>query len=172
MSIGGYIKQLEETYTLIRRVRPIFAKPQGKTVQFLICDPFLRFWFRHVEKNRSLVELQNFDGLLRLAQMNYTTYSGLLLEDYFRQKMAETGEWREIGSWWQSKAIDFQGRKIDAEVDVVALPLTGRNVVVAEIKRQHENYEHELFMAKVEYLKQKELRGYSIRTQLLTLENM
>lgn len=172
MSIGGYIKQLEETYTLIRRVRPIFAKPQGKTVQFLICDPFLRFWFRHVEKNRSLVELQNFDGLLRLAQMHYTTYSGLLLEDYFRQKMAETGEWREIGSWWQSKAIDFQGRKIDAEVDVVALPLTGRNVVVAEVKRQYENYEHELFMAKVDYLKQKELRGYSIRTQLLTLENM
>lgn len=172
ISIGGYLKQLEETYSLIRRVRPIFAKPQGKTVQFVICDPFLRFWFRHVEKNRSLVELQNFDGLLHLAQLNYTTYSGLLLEDYFRQKMAETGQWREIGSWWQPKAIDFQGRRIDAEIDIVALSLVGRKVLMVEVKRQSENYEHELFMTKVDYLKQKELHGYAIQTQLLTLDNM
>lgn len=172
ISIGGYLKQLEETYTLIRRIRPMFAKPSGKTVRFEIFDPFLRFWFRHIEKYRSLVELQNFDGLLYLAQENYTTYSGWVLEEYFRQQMAEKGQWRAIGSWWQSKAISYQDRQIDAEVDIVALSLKGRNALVAEVKRKREEYEHDLFMTKVHYLKQKELHGYSVQTQLLTLEDM
>ena len=172
ISIGGYLKQLDETYTLIRRIKPIFAKQQGKTIQFKIYDPFLRFWFRHVEKNRSLVEIQNFEGLLHVAQMNYTTYSGLVLEDYFRQKLAESGEWREIGTWWQSRAINFQDKQIDAEVDIVALSLVGKQALIAEVKRNYEKYEHELFMAKVQYLKQKELRGYTLQTKLFTLENM
>lgn len=172
ISIGGYLKQLEETYTLIRRVRPIFAKQQGKTIQFKISDLFLRFWFRHVEKNRSLVEIQNFEGLLRIAQMNYTTYSGMVLEDYFRQKLAESGEWREIGTWWQTRAIHYQDKQIDAEVDIVALSLIGKQALIAEVKRQYEQYEHELFMTKVQYLKQKELCGYTLQTKLLTLENM
>ena len=172
ISIGGYLKQLEQTYTLIRRIRPILSKPQSKAVQFVLCDPFLRFWFRHVEKYRSLVELQNFDGLLQLAQANYTSYSGMVLEDYFRQQMAQTGQWREIGCWWQAKAIEYHGRQIDAEVDIVALSLTGHKALAVEVKRQRSEYDHELFMAKVQYLKQKDLHSYTISTQLLTLEDM
>ena len=144
----------------------------GKTIQFKISDLFLRFWFRHVEKNRSLVEIQNFEGLLQIAQMNYTTYSGLVLEDYFWQKLAESSEWREIGTWWQTKAINFHDRQIDAEVDIVALSLVGKHALIAEVKRNYEQYEHELFMTKVQYLKQKELRGYALQTKLFTLENM
>lgn len=172
ISVGGYLKQLEQTYTLIRRIRPILSKPQSKAVQFVLCDPFLRFWFRHVEKYRSLVELQNFDGLLQLAQANYTSYSGMVLEDYFRQQMAQTGQWREIGCWWQAKAIEYHGRQIDAEVDIVALSLTGHKALAVEVKRQRSEYDHELFMAKVQYLKQKDLHSYTISPQLLTLEDM
>lgn len=172
ISVGGYLKQLEDTYRLIQRVRPMFAKQESKTVRFTLRDPFLRFWFRHIEKYRSLVELQNYDGLLRLAHANYTTYSGLVLEDYFRQQLAETGQWREIGSWWQPRAIVFHDRSIDAEVDIIALSLMGRKAIVAEVKRKRDEYEHELFMAKVQYLKQKELRAYTVETKLLTLDDM
>ena len=118
------------------------------------------------------MEIQNFEGLLQIAQMNYTTYSGLVLEDYFRQKLAESCEWREIGTWWQTKAINFHDRQIDAEVDIVALSLVGKHALIAEVKRNYEKYEHELFMTKVQYLKQKELRGYALQTKLFTLENM
>ena len=94
------------------------------------------------------------------------------MKSYFRQKMAETSEYREISAWWRSKTIQYKGQTIDAEVDIVALPVEGKKAVVAEVKRQREEYKHELFMLKVDYLKQTDLCHYQIETQLLTLDEM
>ena len=172
ISVGGHLKVLDETYNVIKKERPIFAKPDSRTVQYSLNDNFLRFWFRYVEKNRSMIEIQNFEGLLRLATKDYETYSGLVLERYFRQQMAETFEWREISAWWRSKAIVYKGQTIDAEVDVIALPVEGKKALVAEVKRKKEEYRHELFMLKVEYLRQTDLHKYQVETKLLTLEDM
>ena len=172
ISVGGHLKVLDETYSVIKKERPIFAKPDSRTVQYSLNDNFLRFWFRYVEKNRSMIEIQNFEGLLRLATKDYETYTGLVLERYFRQQMAETSDWREINGWWRSKAIMYKGQTIDAEVDIIALPVEGKKALVAEVKRKKEEYKHELFMLKVEYLRQTELHKYQVETKLLTLENM
>ena len=172
ISVGGHLKALDETYSVIKKERPIFAKPDSRTVQYSLNDNFLRFWFRYVEKNRSMIEIQNYEGLLRLATKDYETYTGLVLEQYFRQQLAETHEWREINGWWRSKAIVYKGQTIDAEVDIIALPVEGKKALVAEVKRKKEEYRHELFMLKVEYLRQTELHKYQIETRLLTLEEM
>lgn len=172
ISVGGHLKVLDETYNVIKKERPIFAKPDSRTVQYSLNDNFLRFWFRYVEKNRSMIEIQNFEGLLRLATKDYETYTGLALERYFRQQMAETFEWREISAWWRSKAIVYKGQTIDAEVDIIALPVEGKKALVAEVKRKKEEYKQELFMMKVEYLRQTELHKYQVETKLLTLEDM
>lgn len=172
ISVGGHLKVLDETYCVIKKVRPIFAKPDSRTVQYSLNDNFLRFWFRYVEKNRSMIEIQNFEGLLRLATKDYETYTGLVMERYFRQQLAESFEWREINGWWRSKAIVYKGQTIDAEVDIIALPVEGNKALVAEVKRKREEYKHELFMLKVEYLRQTELHAYQIETRLLTLEEM
>ena len=172
ISVGGHLKVLDETYCVIKKERPIFAKPDSRTVQYSLNDNFLRFWFRYVEKNRSMIEIQNFEGLLRLATKDYETYTGLVLERYFRQQMAETSEWREISAWWRSKAIVYKGQTIDAEVDIIALPLEGKKALVAEVKRKKEEYKHELFMLKVDYLRQTDLHKYQVETKLLTLEDM
>ena len=172
ISVGGHLKVLDETYCVIKKERPIFAKPDSRTVQYSLNDNFLRFWFRYVEKNRSMIEIQNFEGLLRLATKDYETYTGLVLERYFRQQMAETSDWREINGWWRSKAIMYKGQTIDAEVDIIALPVEGKKALVAEVKRKKEEYKHELFMLKVEYLRQTELHKYQVETKLVTLENM
>ena len=172
ISVGGYLKQLEETYQLINRERPIMSKRESKAVRFALNDNFIRFWFRYIEKNRSMIEIQNFEGLLLLAQKDYTTYTGLTLEQYFRTKMQESHEWREISSWWRPKAIEIDGRLIDAEIDIVALALEGKRAIVAEVKRKREQYDHQLFMAKVEYLHSTDLSKYKIETRLLTIEDM
>lgn len=172
ISVGGHLKALDETYQVIKKERPIMAKPESKTVQYSLNDNFLRFWFRYVEKNRSMIEIQNFEGLTRLALNGYETYSGLVLERYFRQQMAETSQYREISAWWRSKAIEYKGQTIDAEVDIVALPVEGKKAVVAEVKRHKEEYRHELFMLKVDYLKRTDLRHYQVETRLLTLDEM
>ena len=102
-NIAGHVRRLEEDYELIAKKRPIFAKEATQTVRFEISDLFLRFWFRYFVKYRSLVELENYGLLGELIKADYSTYSGLVLESYFRQKMAESGEYRNIGSWWQAK---------------------------------------------------------------------
>ena len=81
--------------------------------------------------------------------------------------MRRTPDW-----WWRSKAIVYKGQTIDAEVDIIALPVEGKKALVAEVKRKKEEYRHELFMLKVEYLRQTELHKYQIETRLLTLEEM
>ena len=99
ISIGGHLSKLENVYNLITRERPIFAKPgTKKNVRYVIGDNFLNFWFQYIERNRSYIELQNFGDLSQLAKADYQTYLGRVLEKYFKQKLAEKGGLKEIGS--------------------------------------------------------------------------
>ena len=64
------------------------AKPNSLTVRYTIEDNFLRFWFKYIDKNRSIIELKNYVGLREIIKEDYATYSGLILEKYFIQKLA------------------------------------------------------------------------------------
>jgi len=44
---------------------------------------------------------KNFKGLQAIIKSYYPTYSGKMLERYFRQKLAESLQFREIGSLWE-----------------------------------------------------------------------
>lgn len=104
-SLGGYLKRLIEDYNIVVRQRPVFSKEGSQTVRYGICDNFIHFWFNYFDRNRSLIEIKNFVGLRKLIKADYPTYSGKILEQYFKQKYAESYEFRLIGSWWSLKAI-------------------------------------------------------------------
>ena len=55
---------------------------------------------------------------------------------------------------------------------MIALSIEGRKALVAEVKRNREKYNHALFMAKVDYLKQTALKGYTVETHLFDLQQM
>lgn len=168
MSIGGHLERLENTYNLISKFRPIFAKPSSKnTVRYRIADNFLQFWFRFIEKNRAMIELDNFNDLKTIVSEQYTTYSGMILERYFRQKLAETGGWRDIGQWWEPKLGLEAG-----EIDIVGIRADNKSALVAEVKRQRRNYDNKAFMAKVERIKQTALAKYEVTTHLFTMDDM
>ena len=99
-SLGGYLKRLIEDYNIVVRQRPVFSKEGSQTVRYGICDNFIHFWFNYFDRNRSLIEIKNFVGLRKLIKADYPTYSGKILEQYFKQKYAESYEFRLIGSWW------------------------------------------------------------------------
>lgn len=165
---------MENVYNLITRERPIFAKPgTKKNVRYIIGDNFLNFWFKYIEQNRSYIELQNFDDLRQLAKADYPTYSGKVLEKYFKQKLAESGGFKEIGSWWETKSSADKKRVNPFEIDIVALKSVGKKALIVEVKRTPENnYVHAVFMEKVEHLKHKEMAKYNIETQVLGLKDM
>ena len=164
-SLGGYLKRLIEDYNIVVRQRPVFSKEGSQTVRYGICDNFIHFWFNYFDRNRSLIEIKNFIGLRKLIKADYPTYSGKILEQYFKQKYAESYEFRLIGSWWEPKGKQN-------EIDIVAIYLDNKSAIVAEVKRQKKNFKPELFQKKVEHLENKVLAKYQINTVCLSLEDM
>lgn len=168
LQIGGHLEKLEDTYNIITKIRPVLSKPGVRSaVRYAITDNFLSFWFRFIERNRSMIELDNFQDLEAITMEHYPTFSGLILEKYFRQKLGEEGGYKEVGAWWEGRERDESH-----EIDIVALSTTGRNALVAEVKRARRNYEHKQFMAKVDILRQKALKGYEVTPRLLTMDDM
>lgn len=164
-SLGGYLKRLIEDYNIVVRQRPVFSKEGSQTVRYGICDNFIHFWFNYFDRNRSLIEIKNFVGLRKLIKADYPTYSGKILEQYFKQKYAESYEFRLIGSWWEPKGNQN-------EIDIVAIYLDNKSAIVAKVKRQKKNFKPELFQKKVEHLENKVLAKYQINTVCLSLEDM
>lgn len=165
ISIGGQLSKLETVYEVIKKQRPVFAKEGSQTVRYEVSDNFLRFWFRYIERNRLLIELGNYEGLARLINDDYQTYSGKTLELYFKQKMQESFDYRAIGSWWEPKGSQN-------EVDIVAIGLDNKKAFVAEVKRQKKNFKPQLLEAKIEVLKTKVLNKYDIDRACLDIADM
>lgn len=164
-SIGGQLSKLETVYEVIKKQRPIFSKEGSQTVRYEVSDHFLRFWFRYIERNRSLIELGNYSGLALLINDDYPTYSGKTLEFYFKQKLQESFKYRAIGSWWEPKGDQN-------EIDIVAVTLDNKKALVAEVKRQRKNFKPQLFEGKIAALKKKALNNYDVDSICLDMTDM
>lgn len=167
INVTGFLKRLEDDYEVITKKRPIFAKEGTQTVRYEISDIFLRFWFRYFIKYNDLIESQNLPLLTDIIKKDYPTYSGLTLEMYFRQKMMESHEFRNIGSWWEGKKSSDQN-----EIDIVGIYADDKRALVGEVKRQHKNFKPGLFEVKVEAIRKKHLFNYEIETKCFTLDDM
>lgn len=125
--IGGYLAHLENDYFILSQKRPIFAKPSSRQVRYYIADNFLSFWFRFVYKYQNLIESGNVAMLKEIIRRDYPTFSGLMLERYFRDHYIELGKHTHIGSYWD--------RKGENEIDLVAVNEFDKNIEIIEIKR-------------------------------------
>jgi AAA+ ATPase superfamily predicted ATPase len=127
MNIGGYLERLEKEYNLIKRNRPFGAKEGSRSNKYKIEDCFLNFWFRFIYKYRSAVEIGNIDYVRNIVERDYETYSGIMLEKYFRTKMVESKEFSGIQGYWNSKG--------ENEIDIVAINEVEKRLVFCEVKR-------------------------------------
>jgi AAA+ ATPase superfamily predicted ATPase len=166
-NLGGQLKRLVEEYALLAHIRPMFSKPTSKTVKYEIKDPFIRFWFRYVESYRPLVEMKAFDQLRKIVSNDFATFSGKSLEDFFKDKLALTNLYREIGSYWEP------GKGDQSQIDIVALELENpRKALVAEVKRSKKEFRPTRLNEKAEHLEQKALHGYEITQSCLSLDDI
>lgn len=168
-SLGGQMKVLEEEYGLIKKKRPIRANNTSKTVRYEINDIFLRFWFRYFYKYRSLIEIKNYSALSELIKNEYSTYSGRILERWFRQKMMESQQYAEIGAWWHPRKGNADTP--DNEIDIVTVRLDGK-VQAYEVKRNKNKYPKELLSEKVADLSRSAFGNTNITFGCLSLEDM
>ena len=160
---GRYLNTLEEEYNLIQKVRPLFAKPNSHGIKFALHDNFLTFWFRFIESNRSLVEMGKMDLLKEIIHKDYTQFSGLMLERYFRQLYAEKERTTEVGRWWNTRSED--------EIDMIAIERLDKRVTIAEVKRNASKINLEETKERFANIRS-HFRGYEVNFIALSLDNM
>jgi len=124
---GTYLVNLELEYSLIKRNKPIFSKPESRNIRWSLNDNFLLFWFRFIYPNQSMIELGKNEKMTEYIQLNYEQFSGLILERYFREKITEEESITQIGNFWDKKGVN--------EIDIVAIDAIRKKAIIAEVKR-------------------------------------
>lgn len=124
---GGYLEKLEVSYDLLYRYRPYLSSERSQNVKYGIKDNFLNFWFRFVYKYRSAIEIGNLEYVKDKVKADYSTYSGFVLERYFRQKYREKGIFNIVTNYWEKKGQN--------EIDLIAVNDEKKEITFAEIKR-------------------------------------
>lgn len=160
---GAFLDNLETEYSCIHHKQPMFSKPNGRNSRWQLDDCFLRFWFRFILRNQALVEMERNDLLLEIVERDYERYSGLVLEQYFRQKWMEEERVTLVGNYW-----DRSGQN---EIDMIALNDIDKTAVVAEIKRQRKKFSPTELDDKVATLSN-ELAKYNVIQLGLCMEDM
>lgn len=160
---GAYLVNLEKEYSLITKNKPMFSKPESRKARWSLNDNYLRFWFRFIYPNQSLIEMGKYDLLREFIDKNYEQYSGFILEKYFRAKMAEEERITAIGSYWDSKG--------ENEIDLIALNDLDKTAIIAEVKRNPKKIDMALLQAKADSIK-KELAKYEVELRGLSMNDM
>ena len=160
---GAYLVNLEKEYSLIEKNKPMFSKPESRKARWSLTDNYLRFWFRFIYPNQPLIEMGKFDLLREYIGNNYEQYSGLVLEKYFRTKIAESERVTNIGAYWDNKG--------ENEIDLLALNEIDKKAIIAEIKRNPKKIDMNLLRLKADALK-KELSKFEIQFKGLSMEDM
>jgi AAA+ ATPase superfamily predicted ATPase len=119
---------------LITRELPFAEAPRGsKRTLYKISDPFLRFWFRYVEINRSRLGAGQLAAVEEEIGQRLGHHVGEIWEEMARASvpLLHPGDrtWGPAGRWW-GPGLDRQ----PLEVDLVAYSADGRSVLVGEVK--------------------------------------
>lgn len=164
--IGGYLTKLETDYELISKRQPIYEKTENKNVCYSLRDNFLAFWFRFIYKFGFMLEIKAYKKLQEIIMRDYETFSGFMLEKYFREILMEKQEYTRIGGWWDRKGAN--------EIDIVAADDIERKIDFIEVKRNPDRYRAGMLEEKIEaFLRtNKDLSSWPRTLNCLSLEDL
>lgn len=164
--IGGYLTKLETDYGIIAKKQPLFANSTTKNIRYAINDNFFTFWFRFIYKYNYMLEIEGYDKVVKIVERDYETFSGLMLERFFRQVLIDGQRFTRIGSWWD--------RKGENEIDIVAENELDNEAVFYEVKRKAENINIDVLTGKAQaFLKSTgRFAGYKISYKGLSMQDM
>lgn len=161
---GTYLKRLEEDYNYVSKLAPMFSKPGSRNLRWSVEDCFLRFWFRFILPNQALIERERNDLLLEIVERDYNDYTGLVLEQYFRQKISEEERVTLVGNYWDRKGMN--------EIDLIALNDIDKTALVAEVKRNPDRYDPKLLQEKYDTIRSNLGKYKSVQLKGLSMQDM
>lgn len=129
-NVGSRLERLTDL-GYIAPVSPLAADGHEARSSYEISDPFFRFWFRYVARNRSRLEMGRGDAVREEVLADLDNLMGRAFEDCCRVWVARyapeevTGAPEQVGRWWSR-----DGR---TEIDIVGVR-RHRHVLVASCK--------------------------------------
>jgi hypothetical protein len=164
--IGGFLTKLEHDYGLISKVTPVFAKVETKNVRYTLDDNFLTFWFRFIYKYSYMIEVGGYEHLKDIVVRDYPTFSGKILERFFRAQYIEQMRYTRIGGYWDKKG--------ENEIDMVTINEFEKTADIIEIKRNVANINLERLREKgTHFMKATgDLSDYKVNYKTLSMKDM
>jgi len=132
-----------------------------------IGDNFLRIWFRYIYKYSYMIEIGAHQKLKTILDRDYTTYTGKVLEKYFKEKMKEAELYTRIDSWWD--------RKCENEIDIITADELENEATFYEVKRQAKDINIGILKDKAEHFffeMTGKFKNYKIEYKGLSMANM
>jgi len=160
---GSYLVNLEAEYSLIKKNKPLFSKPESRGIRWSLNDNYLLFWFRFIYPNQQLIELGRNEKLKDYIIANYNQFSGLILERYFRDKISQEESFTQMGSYWDKKG--------ENEIDIIALDYLQKTAIIAEVKRNKNKLNISALQEKLTTIKPS-LSNIKIELKGLSIEDM
>ena len=164
--IGGYLTKLENEYEIISKKQPLFEKSPSKNMRYAIEDNFFTFWFRFIYKYSYMLEIENYESVKTIINRDYETFSGLMLERYFKRMLIERHIYTRIGGWWD--------RKGENEIDIIAENELNDMAEFFEVKRKAGNINMETLEKKAAVFLRSTgaFKGYDISCKGLSMDDM
>lgn len=126
------LRTLVDDKGLIERERPAWAAAPSRLRRYRISDPYLRFWFRYLEKQTDLIARGRSDLAIGAFDRDWSSWRGRSIEPVVRQSLlrlattdARLGGVESVRPWWL--------RDNRVEVDVVAATRS-RTLMVGTVK--------------------------------------
>ncbi len=160
--IAGYLSRLENYFEVISRTFPVFSHKR-RQVRYDLSDNFLKFWFYFIYRNWSLVEIENWQMLRKFFDLSFDRFAGKMLEKYFKEKLALSGEYTQIGSWWD--------RRGENEIDIVAVNQMEKKIDLFEVKLNPRKLDLRRLYSKAEALR-RQFPDYSFDYKGLSLDDV
>ncbi len=113
------LQTLTNTKGLIERELPAWAAPSSKLRRYRVTDPYLRFWFRYVERNVDRIARGRADLAIAAFERDWESWRGRTVEPVVRDALArlavsdpDLAGVETVQPWWI--------RDGNVEIDVVA----------------------------------------------------
>jgi len=118
---------------IVERIVPVTEKLKSKKAIYLIKDNFFRFWFKFVYPNKSYLEIDNTDYVIKKIGKEFNSFVGKAFEEIGKELLIESNrsnklpfKFDKIGKWWYK----------DKEIDVVLLSKEKKKIAFFEVKWQ------------------------------------
>ena len=123
--VSQYLQNLIQLH-IVKKEFPVTQRKESRNAHYGLSDNYFAFWFSFVYPNKSLVEEDKQELLLKTISERLKRHESFVFEGVCRQLLWELCpiQFNKIGRWWHK----------DKEIDIVALNEENKEILFGECK--------------------------------------